>query len=357
MRRGQSDNQPHVSIVIPARNEEKLLPRCVESILAQEGYPSDRIQIIIVDDCSYDRTHEIALDYKRCDPRIEVVQVLDNPKGYSPKKNALDQGFGIATGDIFLPMDADCEANPRWLASIVRSFEPYAVMVSGYAELDRPNLAEPLLIRIQSLEFLSLIACAAGSTSMGWYLASSGANQGYLRKTWEEIGGFGEIGSLVSGDDDLMLQRISKISSGKIVFCGETQCCVLTEPMRSVREFYEQRKRWGSKYTYHRTSYKVFLSLFYIYNLLLFVSPMVALATPNVIPTIIFILTIKWCSEYMLLTRAMRLFNRKDLFPFFPVWAILHVPYIALMGPVGLFMRVVWKERVYNNRSRMFTKH
>ena len=351
--KGRSDEQPTVSIVVPARNEEALLPRCLESILGQEDYPPNNIQVIVIDDRSEDRTFEIANSYRERDPRVTVLQAQGNPKGYSPKKNALDQGFACATGEILFPMDADCEADPRWLSSIVRSFEADVSMVSGYAELDRPSLGEPRFIRVQSLELLSLFACAAGSTSLGWYLASSGANQGYRRSTWEEIGGFGRIGPLVSGDDDLMLQRISQKASGRIVFCGAPRARVLTEPMRSVRAFYEQRKRWGSKYPHHRPSYMAFLSLFYSYNVLLFFAPLAAFIQPQLVPAVVAALTIKWTTEYLLLSRAMTLFQRPDLRSLFPLWAILHVPYITLMGPVGLLGRVIWKGRAHGTRSRM----
>lgn len=353
VQRGRCKEQPTVSIVIPARNEEALLARCLDSVLSQEDYPMEKVQVIVIDDRSDDRTFQIATSYENRDSRVQVLQSQGNPKGFSPKKNALDQGFQVATGEILLPMDADCEADPRWLTSIMGSFEPDVAMVSGYAELDREDLGEPRFIRLQSLELLSLFACAAGSTSLGWFLASSGANQGYRRSTWDEIGGFGRIGPLVSGDDDLMLQRVAQRASGRIVFCGHPRARVLTEPMRSLRAFYEQRKRWGSKYPHHRPSYMAFLSLFYGYNVLLFFAPLAVVLEPTLLPMVLGALALKWTTEYLLLSRAMALFDRKDLRPLFPLWAMLHVPYITLMGPVGLLGRVTWKGRAHGRNSRM----
>ena len=354
MRAGRASAQPRVSIIVPARDEEALLPRCIASLQRQEGYPAHQIEIIVVDDRSEDSTAEIVRQFAARDPRVRLVQVEGNPKGYSPKKNAVDQGIAAARGEILLPIDADCEAHPRWLAAMIRAFEPDVAMVSGFAELDRPDHPEELFIRIQSLELLSLFACAAGSTTMGWVLASSGACQAYRRSTWEAIGGFGEIGPLVSGDDDLMAQRVARLAPGRIVFAADPEARVLTEPMRTLRAFYEQRKRWGSKYTHHKPSYVAFLTLFYLLNLLLISAPLALwLGGAALLPPVLLALGLKWGAEYALLARAAERFQRRDLLRYFPLWALLHLPYIVFMGPVSLFGKVVWKGRIHGSRSQL----
>ncbi len=357
LRRRHARAQPLVSIIVPARDEEALLPRCIESLLRQEDYPRERIELIVVDDRSTDTTAEIVRHYAAGDPRVRLVQIDSNPKGFSPKKNAVDQGIDASSGELIFPIDADCEAHPRWLASMVRCFEPDVAMVSGFAELERPDHPERTFIRIQSLELLSLFACAAGSTAIGWILASSGASQGYRRSTWDEIGGFGEIGPLVSGDDDLMVQRVDRLATGRIVFAAEPKARVLTEPMRSVRDFYRQRKRWGSKYTHHRPSYMAFLTLFYALNLLLMAGPFLALFAPAaVLPPLLAALALKWSAEGLLLGRAASRFQRRDLMRYFPLWALLHVPYITWMGPASLIGKVIWKGRTYGTRSTMHSE-
>lgn len=354
LRRHHATAQPLVSIVVPARDEEALLPRCIASLLRQEHYPPEHIEIIVVDDRSEDTTAEIVSQFAARDPRVRLVQVQGNPKGFSPKKNAVDQGINVARGEVFFPIDADCEAHPGWLAAMMRCFEPDVAMVSGFAELDRPDQTENLFIRIQSLELLSLFACAAGSTTMGWVIASSGACQAYRRSTWEAVGGFGEIGPLVSGDDDLMVQRVGRLTTGRIVFASEPHARVLTEPTRTLAEFYRQRKRWGSKYTHHKPSYVAFLTQFYLQNLLLCCGPFLLWVTGStVLPTLLLAATIKWGAEAALLAAASRRFERPDLLRYFPLWALGHLPYITLMGPAGLFGNVAWKGRTHGSRSHM----
>mgnify|MGYP003352745261 FL=1 len=66
-----------VSIIIPARNEEDNIGRCLESILAQD-YPMEMMEIIVVDDQSDDRTVEIVNSFR--DPRIKLIRISSDEK-------------------------------------------------------------------------------------------------------------------------------------------------------------------------------------------------------------------------------------------------------------------------------------
>ncbi|HHS50190.1 MAG TPA: glycosyltransferase family 2 protein [candidate division Zixibacteria bacterium] len=88
---------PSVSVVIPVRNEEKYLARCLDSV-ARQTYPHELIEILIVDGCSSDATMEIARSFaERSD--IEL-RILDNPKGNTPC--GLNTGYKNARGDVFI---------------------------------------------------------------------------------------------------------------------------------------------------------------------------------------------------------------------------------------------------------------
>jgi len=111
---------PRVSIVVPARNEERGIAGAVSSHLAQE-YPD--FEVVVVNDCSADRTGEILESYARADPRIRVIAGSDPPAGWLGKPHALSLGARAATGDILLFADADVRYDRRALAEAVTLLE------------------------------------------------------------------------------------------------------------------------------------------------------------------------------------------------------------------------------------------
>lgn len=91
---------PFASVMVPCRNEEKHIATCLESILSND-YPKDRLEILVVDGMSEDRTREIVLEYAK---RHEQVRLVDNPQRHIPA--AMNVGIRNARGDTILKMDA-----------------------------------------------------------------------------------------------------------------------------------------------------------------------------------------------------------------------------------------------------------
>jgi glycosyltransferase involved in cell wall biosynthesis len=113
-----------VSIVVPAYDAEPFLGRCIESLLALE-YPADRLEIIVVDNASNDRTPAIISGYP--------VMALAEPRpGAAAARN---RGIAHARGAIVAFTDADCEVDPTWLSEIDRALaDPELGAVMGFAE-------------------------------------------------------------------------------------------------------------------------------------------------------------------------------------------------------------------------------
>ena len=89
-----------ISVIVPAFNAEKTIGRCLESILNQT-YKD--LEILVIDDCSKDRTVEICQEYAKSDARLKVIQLLEN-KGVS---NARNVGLGKVEGEFFAFVDSD----------------------------------------------------------------------------------------------------------------------------------------------------------------------------------------------------------------------------------------------------------
>ncbi|HEY9773351.1 MAG TPA: glycosyltransferase family 2 protein [Planktothrix sp.] len=100
---------PFVSVLVPARNEETKIGRCLESLLVQR-YPN--YEIVVIDDRSTDRTGEIIQEYADRDKRIKFVHGKDAPDGWIGKCNALAHAVGYASGDWYIFTDADTSHTP-----------------------------------------------------------------------------------------------------------------------------------------------------------------------------------------------------------------------------------------------------
>jgi len=110
----QPGGLPSLSIVVPARDEERSIERCVRSLLAQRWLDLD---VIVVDDRSTDATPQILERLAREDPRLRVVRGEELPDGWIGKPWALAQGARLARGEWLLFTDADSVHDPAGAAS------------------------------------------------------------------------------------------------------------------------------------------------------------------------------------------------------------------------------------------------
>jgi cellulose synthase/poly-beta-1,6-N-acetylglucosamine synthase-like glycosyltransferase len=98
-----------VSVILPARNEEKYIAKCLESLLGQD-YPN--FEIITVNDSSNDKTEDIIYEYAKKNSCIVTVNAKPKPDGWAGKNWACYEGYLRATGDVFLFTDADTVHSP-----------------------------------------------------------------------------------------------------------------------------------------------------------------------------------------------------------------------------------------------------
>jgi glycosyltransferase involved in cell wall biosynthesis len=120
---------PLVSVIIPCRNEEKFIRGSLGSIL-DGNFPSDQMEVLVIDGGSTDRGREIIREIAERDPR---VRLLDNPRRITPA--ALNIGIRAARGAIVVRMDAHAVYPKDYLTTLTRALaETGADMVGGYAE-------------------------------------------------------------------------------------------------------------------------------------------------------------------------------------------------------------------------------
>ena len=111
--------QPWLSVVIPAFNEEPNVEACYRElveVLELLGHP---FEVVVVDDGSTDRTPEILRVLAAADPRLRLVRLRRN----AGQTAALDAGFRTARGPVVVTMDADLQNDPRDIPTLLAALE------------------------------------------------------------------------------------------------------------------------------------------------------------------------------------------------------------------------------------------
>jgi len=296
-----------VSIIIPARNEEQNIGRCLDSLLDQT-LPKTQIEIIVVDDGSGDSTSSIVRTY--AEKNVRLLQLSDEVGG---KKLALTKGIEIASHPLIVTTDADCIYPNNWLNTLLSyRAEQDAVFVAAPVKYAKEN---SFFEKFQSLDFLSLQGITAAAVSKQLFNMCNGANLLYSKEAFQKVKGFEGIDHIPTGDDMLLMEKMQAVFPGQIKYCFSKDAIVETLPAAGLRAFTQQRIRWASK----STSYLRWGLLFIL---------------------------IKTIFEYPFMIRTARFFGKQNLLPWFIIAQPFHILYIVLSASLSFFKRYEWKGRL-----------
>ncbi len=346
-----STSRPFVSVIVAARNEAQNLPGLLDALRTQ-SYPTDRLELIVVDDDSTDETYSILSHHTTRMQNLVPLQVAEVPDGWSPKKWALTTAIKAARGEIIVTTDADCLPGSQWVETMVGCFDDPAVgLVMGPAPVMTSSLGR--WYEALFLDSISLDALAAGGASNGLALTCTGRNLAYRKQTFEDVGGFSGVEHLVSGDDDLLLHKISGAGWG-IRFALALSATVPSSPPVGWRAFLRQRLRHASKgRTYYSipTSprFKVLLPLLYLANVGTLFSLVRLAMTLHwywlIIPVV------KLAVEALLVYTYLARVPGKVRPGTFLLTGLIYPLYVTVFGLLGNFYRVGWKDRRYSGRQ------
>jgi chlorobactene glucosyltransferase len=153
------DNPPMVSIIVPARDEENTIERCVRSLLAQD-YP--RFEVIVVDDGSEDGTGRILAHLGHSDARLKVIQAEALPEGWMGKAHAIMQGYPQAEGDWLLFTDADTYHEPPLLSRVMGLVLPTPVsLATAVGKQAQPGIGV-WLINLAVMSYIFMVSDRKG---------------------------------------------------------------------------------------------------------------------------------------------------------------------------------------------------
>lgn len=341
--------QKRITILIPARNEAAKIGACLQSILAGQ-YPSNLLEIIVLDDFSTDRTLEVARAFL---PDFSVIRLAEHlpaeARFTANKKKALELGVNMAKGELIVSTDADCLAPPNWLWHLASAFEnPTIQMVCAPVMFhDEKNGLQ----RFQSLDFLGLMGITGAGYHLGWHQMANGANLAYRKTAFETVGGYAGNTHLASGDDMFLVQKIARKWPGSVQFFKNLEATVRTQAAPDFGAFWQQRLRWGTKnaalpdWPLRLSLLTVFLFCWSIWlNLGLFLWNAAEFASNGWIFWIQIL--VKALFDYLFLSEMCRFFERKDLMRWFWPSFLMHTAYIAVLGTASLFLKkYTWKAR------------
>jgi len=340
---GEISGKTRVTIVIPARNEEKNIGQVLHDVLDQ-SYPGKLIQIVIVDDQSSDGTIKIVQQ------RSEKIQLLRLEEFLSPgeriqphKKKAIEIAVQKATGDLIVTTDADCRMKNNWLQTLVSFYEKSncKMIVGPVSYIQERSIFENL----QTLDFLGLIGITGACLRLKFPNTCNGANLAYEKNAFIEIGGYGDD-PLSSGDDMMLMHKIAKRFPDQVHFLKSRAAIVYTYPQRSVSDFFRQRIRWASKtneYSDKRITWILYAA--FIFYLSLFWNAVFSFFDDSFVPILVFQVIIKMFCDFIFLASVLPFFRRqKLLLLFLPGWAF-HILYVLITGMLVNFVKPEWKER------------
>ncbi len=333
---------PFISIVIAARNEADYIGKCLDS-LKQQTYPSDRFEILVVDDDSTDNTSQIVASTHL--DNLRLLSVDNSFPKMAAKKRPMSVGIHRARGEWILTTDADCTVPPTWVASMASYMAADIGVVIGFSQLKMTSRS--FFNRLQAYDFLTLMAAAAGAAGLGMPLAASGQNFAYRKCLFEKVGGFRDIAHRPSGDDVLLLQLLRQAWDGRIAFAADPGAYATTHRPETPSSLWQQRKRWASNAAYQLRLNPIFFSyiavVFFI-NVLIPAAFVISITDGTyTLPLICW--GAKILVDLLVVGKGIHTFKRIDLLIMFPFWEIVQIPYTILIGLAGTLRGFAWKGR------------
>ena len=199
---------PSLSIVVPARNEEKTIETGLRSLVKMD-YPG--LQIVVVNDRSTDGTREKSEAFQQKWPQIKIKNLTELPKGWLGKNHALHTGAQETQTELILFTDADVEMDEKFLKGAVRFFQKGSLdHLGGIPQVTSRSWYLYPLIGVFGLGFSLFTRPWQGKNVKKDRAVGIGAFNLVKRSSYEAIGGHQKLS--LRPDDDLKLALVMKRS-------------------------------------------------------------------------------------------------------------------------------------------------
>jgi GT2 family glycosyltransferase len=188
-------SQPSVSIIVPTYQRAGYLPHLFDA-LARQVYPSNRLELIVVDNSSTDDTEDVV----RCWRTVLPFPVRFHRKENNGPAASRNVGAKLANGDVVVFTDSDCVPTPHWMPNAIREIRAGAEVVCG--------------------PMIGLVRAGDGAVQFKQTPSDDGTypsgNMWFVREWFDKLGGFNERfgiypwGGLVAGEDTDLAWRAKR---------------------------------------------------------------------------------------------------------------------------------------------------
>jgi cellulose synthase/poly-beta-1,6-N-acetylglucosamine synthase-like glycosyltransferase len=229
---------PAISILVAARNEETNIERCLQA-LHQLDYPKEKLQILMGNDHSEDRTHELVAAFIIGKPQFTLIDI-EKPLGKARgKANVLAQLAHKATGDFYFITDADIAVSSQWAKELVQHFDtPDMGIVSGTTVVEDAGL----MGKMQGIDWAYFMGLIKGFATLGVQCTAVGNNMAIRKEAYWITGGYESFDFSIVEDYKLFKEvRLRGWDTKNILTEGTTNRSVSIKGMMNLLH---QRKRW-----------------------------------------------------------------------------------------------------------------
>ena len=332
----EEDELPVATIIVAARNEEKNILSCLESLNELE-YPEGKLEIIIVNDQSTDNTGTIINDFISGKPKFKTIIPAGSIGKLKGKTNALANAIKIAQGEIILTTDADCSVPKKWAKTTASYFTKDVGMVCGFTIQQGKSPFDEM----QGIDFMFLLGLAAGAMNYGKPMNCIGNNMAYRKTAYEATGGYENIPFSIT-EDSKLLTCIHNLKKYKIVFPMDPEMLVHSKPLQTMKEIFWQKKRWGVGGMDSEIYGFATLASGYVAKICMLLTPFFFA------PPTFYLSLFKVCVDYFYVKEIYKKFNLELRFRNFAAFEIYFIIYVLLLPFVVLPNRkVVWKGREF----------
>lgn len=329
------EDLPHATIIVAARNEEKNIYNCLVS-LNNLIYPNGKLEIIIVDDFSEDRTGIIIDEFIIDKPLFKKI-TPDKHSSLKGKINAVASAVKIASGEIILLTDADCEVTTTWAVTLASYYNKDVGVVNGFTILNNGNIFSS----IQGIDLVFLLSAASGSINLKYPVSSIGNNMSFRKEAYLEAGGYENLPFSVT-EDFILLHGISGLKKYKIIYPLLKESLVISKPCAGLKELINQKKRWGRGGLTAPAGGFLIMGIAFISNLLVLLTPLFFS------PVWLYLAVFKIIIDYLFLYPVHTVLGIKNQLKYYVFFQVYFILYTTILPLILVFSRKIsWKGRNY----------